>query len=269
MAYRWGNNGNSDRLFSWAPKSLQIVTAAMKLKAACSLEERVWQPRQCIKKQRDYFADKGQSSQSYGFTSSHIWMWELDHKERWALKNWCFWILLLEKTLESPLDCKMKPANPKGNQSWIFIGRTDAEAETLILWPPDAKNWLIWKGPDVGERLKVGGEGEDRGWDGWMASPTGWTWVWARSGSWWWTGKPSVLQSMGTQSQTHLSEWTEQCCREKSFKLACFLCVFCSGSVKSCRKEEGYRYSRSAVTSSFLPCGSNTSPFLHDTYLSY
>ena len=103
MAYRWGNNGNSDRLFSWAPKSLQIVTAAMKLKAACSLEERVWQPRQCIKKQRDYFADKGQSSQSYGFTSSHIWMWELDHKEHWALKNWCFRTVVLEKTLEESL----------------------------------------------------------------------------------------------------------------------------------------------------------------------
>ena len=88
---------------------------------------------------------------SHGFSSSHIWMWELDHKKDWAPKNWCFWTVVLEKTLESPLDCKkIKPVHPKGNQSWIFIGRTDAEAETPILWPPDAKNWLIWKDPDAG-----------------------------------------------------------------------------------------------------------------------
>ena len=103
------------------------------------------QPRQCIKKQRRYIANKGPASQSYGFSNSYVWMWELDHKESWALKNWCFWTAVLEKTLESPLDCKeIQPVNPKGNQSWIFIERTDAEVETLILWPPDMKNWLIW-----------------------------------------------------------------------------------------------------------------------------
>ena len=103
------------------------------------------------------------------------WMWELDHKESWALKNWCFWTVVLEKTLESPSDCKeIQPVNPKGNQSWIFIGRTEAEAETPTLWPPDAKNWLIWKDLDAGKRLKAG-EGDYRGWDGWMASPTWWT----------------------------------------------------------------------------------------------
>ena len=97
-------------------------------------------------------ADKGQSNQSYSFSSTHVWMWELDYKESWALKNWCFWTVVLEKTLESPLDCKeIKPINPKGNHFWIFTGRTDAEAETPILWPPDGKNWLIGKDPDAGK----------------------------------------------------------------------------------------------------------------------
>ena len=108
--------------------------------------------RQHIKKQRRYFANKGPSSQGYGFSSGHVWMWELDYKESWALKNWCFWTVVLEKTLESPLDCKeIQPVHPKGDQSWIFTGRTDAEAETPILWPPDAKSWLIGKDPDVGK----------------------------------------------------------------------------------------------------------------------
>ena len=103
-------------------------------------------------KSRHYFADKGPPSQSYGFSCSHVWMWELDHKESWAPKIWCFWTVLLEKTLESPLDSKeIQPVHPKGTQSWIFVGRTDAEAEAPILWPPDAKNWLIWKDPDAGK----------------------------------------------------------------------------------------------------------------------
>ena len=108
------------------------------------------QLRQHIKKQRYYFANKGPSSQSYGFSSSHVWMWDMDYIESWALKNWCFWTVVLEKTLESPLDCKeIQPVHPKGNCSWIFIGSTYAEAETPILWPPDANNWLIWKDPDA------------------------------------------------------------------------------------------------------------------------
>ena len=112
-------------------------------------------PRQSIEKQRHYFADKGPSSQSYGFLSSHVWIWELDHKESWAQKNWCFWTVVLEKTLENPLECKkIKPVNPKGNQSWMFIGRTDTEAEALILWPPDMKSLLIGKDPDVGKDWK-------------------------------------------------------------------------------------------------------------------
>ena len=99
--------------------------------------------------------NKGPSSQSYGFSSSHVWMWELDYKESWAPKNWCFGTVVLEKTLESSLDCKeIKPVHPKGNQSWIFIERTDAEAKTPILWPPDGKNWLIWKDTDAGKDWK-------------------------------------------------------------------------------------------------------------------
>ena len=120
-------------------------------------------PRQCIEKQRHYFAVKGPSSQSDGFPSSHVWMWELDHKEGWAPKNWCFWTVVSKKTPESPLDCKeIKPVNPKGNQPWIFIGRTDAEAEAPILWPPGCKEPTHWKRPWCWARLKAGGEGDDR-----------------------------------------------------------------------------------------------------------
>ena len=104
-----------------------------------------------IQKLRHYFAKKGPSSQGYGFSSGPVWMWELDYKESWAQKNWCFWIVVLEKTLESPLDCKeIQPVHPKGDQSWVFIGRTDVEAETPILWPPDSKSWLTGKDPDAG-----------------------------------------------------------------------------------------------------------------------
>ena len=105
-----------------------------------------------IKKQRHYFVNKGPSSQGYGFSCSHVWMWELDYKESWAPKNWWVWTVVLEKILESPLDCKeIQPAHPKGNQPWLFIGRTDVEAETLIVWPPDVKSWFIWKDPHAGK----------------------------------------------------------------------------------------------------------------------
>jgi len=139
-------------LFWGAPKSLQMVTAAMKLKDAYSLEESYDQPRQHMKKQRHYFANKVHLVKIMVFSVSHVWMWELDCEESWVLKNWYFWTVVLEKTLESPLDCKeIQLAHPKGNQSWIFIGRTDVEAETAILWPPDMKNWPIWKDPDAGK----------------------------------------------------------------------------------------------------------------------
>ena len=118
------------------------------------------------------------------FSSGHVWMWELDYKDGWVLKNWCFWTVVLEKTLESPLDCKaIQPVHPKGDQSWVFIGRTDDEAETPILWPPDAKSWLIGKDPDVLKDWRQEEMGMS-GWDGWMASLTQWTWVWVNSWSW-------------------------------------------------------------------------------------
>ena len=130
-------------------------------------------------------------------------MWELDYTESWAPKNWCFWTVVLEKTLESPLDCKeIQPVHPKGYQSWIFIGRTAAEAETQILWPPDIRTESL-------EKTLILGKIEGRGCDDWMASPTQWTWIWVNSRSSWWTGRPGVLQSMGSQSQTPLSDWTE------------------------------------------------------------
>ena len=137
-------------LFSWAPKSLQMVTAAMNSKDAYSLEEKLWPTKQHIKQQRHYFANKGPSSQGYGFSSSHVWMWVLDYKESWAPKNWCFWTVMLEKTLESPLDCKeIQSVHPKGSQSWMFMKglilklklqyfghlmrRTDSLEKTLML----------------------------------------------------------------------------------------------------------------------------------------
>ena len=128
------------------------MTAVIKLKDACSLEGNYNKPRQHIKKQRHHFADKGPFGQSYDFSSSHVWMWELDYKESWTPKNWCFWAVVLEKTLESPLDCKeIQPVTPKGNQSWVFTGRTDAEAEPPVLWLPYVKNQLTGKGPDSGK----------------------------------------------------------------------------------------------------------------------
>ena len=136
-----------------------------------------------IFKSRDNFANKGPSSQGYGFSSGHVWIWELDCEESWAPKNWCFWTVVLEKTLESSLGCKeIQSVHSKGDLSWVFFGRTVAKAETPILWPPHEKSWLIgndwcWEG------LGAGGEGDDRGWDGWMASPTRWTWVWVNSRS--------------------------------------------------------------------------------------
>ena len=130
-------------------------------------------------------------------------MWELDCEESWVLKNWCFWTVVLEKTLESSLDCKeSQPVHPKGDLSWIFIGRTDTEAKTntSATWCEERTHL---KRPWCWERLKAEGEGDDRGWDGWMASLTQWTWVWVSSGSWWWTGRPGVLQSMGSQRVRH------------------------------------------------------------------
>ena len=144
----------------------------------------------------------------YGYKS---WILKkTEHQRIYAFELW-HWKRLLDRK-------EIKPVNPKGNWSWIFIGRTDAEAEAPTLWPPDAKNWLTGK-DWCWERLKAGGEGDDRGWDGWIASPTQGTWVWASSRSWWWTGKPGVLWSMGSQSRTRLSNWTELTEHRSIFKI--------------------------------------------------
>ena len=143
------------------------------LKMITPWKESYDQPRQHIKKQGHYFASKGPSSQGYGFSSGHAWMWELDYKESWAPKNWCFWTMVLEKALENPLDFKeIQQVHPKRDQSWVFIGRTDVEAETPILWPPDVKNWLMWKDSDAGKdwRWEEKGTTEDEmvGWYHWL-----------------------------------------------------------------------------------------------------
>ena len=129
-------------------------------------------------------------------------------EESWVAKNWCFWTVVLEKTLESPLNFKeIQPVHSKGDQSWVFLGRNDAKAETPVLWPPHAKSWLIGK-DWCWEGLGAGGERDDRGWDGWMASPTQWTWAWVNSGSWWWTGRPGLLQFMVWQRVRH--DWATE-----------------------------------------------------------
>jgi len=152
MANRWGNNGNNERLY--------FLRFQNHCKGDCSHESKrhllpgrkAMTNLDSILKSRDITLPTNVLLVSYGFSSSHVWMWELDYKESWALENWCFWTVVLEKTVESSLDCKeIKPVNPKGNQSSIFFGRTDAEAEAPILWPPDLKNWLIWKDPDAGK----------------------------------------------------------------------------------------------------------------------
>ena len=205
MAKTCGHNGNSDRFyFLGLQNHCRWWLQPWNEKTLAPWKESYDQPRQPIKKQRHYFADKGPSNQSYGFSSSCIWMWEFHHEERWAPKNWYFWNLVLEKTLESSLDCKViELVNPQGNQSWIFIGRTDAESETQILWPPDAKTWLIGKDPDYGidrrqeetgmTKMRWLGKGRQS-----MRLPTCWTWAWVSSQSWWWTGKPGVLQFLGS-----------------------------------------------------------------------
>ena len=172
------------------------------------LKESYDQPRQHIQKQRHYFANKGPSSQGYGFSRGHVWMWELDCEGDWAPKNWCFWTVVLEKTLESPLDCKeIQPLHSKGDQFWVFFGRNDVKAETPILWH------LMRRVDSLEKTLMLGGiRGRRRrgrpGWDGWMASLTQWTWVWVNSRRWWWTGRPGVLRFMGSQRVRH--DWATE-----------------------------------------------------------
>ena len=148
-----------------------MVTAAMKLKDVAPWKESYDQPRWHSKKQRHYFANKSPSSQGYGFSSGHIWMWELNYKESWVQKNRCFWTVVLEKTVESPLDCKeIQPVHSEGDQPWDFFGRNDAEAETPVHWPPHVKSWLIGKDPDAGRDWGQKGTTEDEmaGWHHWF-----------------------------------------------------------------------------------------------------
>ena len=176
-----GNSGKSSRLYFFElPNHYRWWGQPWNKKTLTSWKKSYSQPRQHIKKQRHYFANKGLSSQGYGFSSGHICMWELDYKESWAPKNWCFWTVMFEKTLESPLEStKIQPVHPKGNQSLIFFGRTDAEAETPILWPTDVKNWLIGKDPEAGKdwRWEKGTtEDEMVGWYHWLdGHGFGWT----------------------------------------------------------------------------------------------
>ena len=146
MTNRWRNNGNSQISFSWLQNQ-----CSHEIKRCLFLGRIDDKPRQCTKKQRHHFANKGPYSQSYGLSSSHVWMWELDHKEGWVPKNWCFWTMVLEKTLDSPLNFKIKSVNPKGYQPWIFIGKTDAEAKAPIFWPPNETSQFIGKDPDAGK----------------------------------------------------------------------------------------------------------------------
>ena len=150
---RWRKNRNSDRLhFLGLQNHCRRGLQPWNWKTLAPWKKSCDKPRQHIKKQRHHFANKGPSSQSYGFSSGNVWIWELDCEESWVLKNWWFWTVVLEKTLESPLDSKeIQPVHPKGDQFWVFIGRTDAEVEIPILWPPHAKSWLIGKTPDPGK----------------------------------------------------------------------------------------------------------------------
>ena len=162
----------SETLFWGGSKITAGGGCSLEIKRCLLLGRKAMTNLDSILKSRHYFTNRGPSNQSCGSSSSHVWMWELDHKKSWAPENWCFWTVVLGKTLESPLDSKIQPVNPKGNQSWIFIVRTDAEAETPILWPPYAKNWLIGKDPDAGKNWrqeeKVMTEDEMVRWHHWL-----------------------------------------------------------------------------------------------------
>ena len=189
-------------LFSWAPKSLQMVSTAMKLTLA-PCRKSYDQPKQHIKKQRHYFANKGPFNQRYDFSSSHIWIWELNYKESWVwridtFELWCWRRLLrVPWTVRKSNQSILKEISPEYSlMEWCWSW----SSSTLATW---YKELTPWKRPWCWERLKVGREGDDRGWDGWVASPSWWRWVWVGSGNWWWTGKPGVLQSMGSQRVRH------------------------------------------------------------------
>ena len=197
MANRWGKWKQWQILFSWAPKSLWMVTAATKLKHTCSLVGKLWQPRQHIKKQGHYFANRGVYSQSYGFSRILVWMWELDHKKGWTSKNWCFWTVTLETTLESPFDCKEIKPVLKEISPEFSIGKTEAEAS--ILWPPGVKSQLIGKDPDAGKDWEQEEKGvTENEMVGWHHRDNGREFEQTRR-----TGKSDMLQFMGSKSVRH------------------------------------------------------------------
>ena len=204
MGNRWLNSETVANFILGGSKITADDDCIHEIKRCALLGRKVMTNLDSIFKSRNItLPTKVPSSQGYGFSSGHVWMWELDCVESWPPKNWCFWTVVLEKTLESPLDCKeIQPVHSKGDQPWDFFGRTDAKAETPVLWPPHAKSWLTGKDSDAGRDWGQEEKGMT-GWDGWMASLTQWTWVWVNSGSWWWTGRPGVLRFMGSQRVGH------------------------------------------------------------------
>ena len=195
MANRWRNNGNSDRLIFLGSKITAGGDCNHGLKMIIPWKISYDKPRQSIKKKRHYLPTR------VCLVRLLLGMWELDHNEGWVLKNWCFWTVVLEKTPESPLNFEeIQPVNPKGSQPWIFIGKTDAETEAVNTLATLCKELIHWKRPWSWERSKSGGEGDDRGWDGWMASSTQCTWVWVNLTIWCRTGKPDVLSPWGCKA---------------------------------------------------------------------
>ena len=240
MVNKWGNLGNNEKIYflglqnhcRWWPQPWNK-------KMLASWKKSYDQPKQLIKKQKHYFANKVPSSQSYGFSSSHVWMWELNHKESWVPKNWCFWTVVLKKTLESPLACKeIGAVNPKGNQSWIFIGRTDAEAETPVLRPPDAKNWLLGKDPDAGKDWKQEKGTTEHEMVGWHHRLDGHEFEQAPGVGVGAGRKPGVLHSVVSQRVRH--DWTTELNTNLkiskeggmwSLNQKLYLCLFCPHTI--------------------------------------
>ena len=210
MANRWGN---SDRLSFLASKITACGDCSHEIKRGLLLGRKVMTNLDCKLKNRD-IANKGPSSQSYGFSSSYVQICELDRKESWRLKIWHFWTVVLEKTFERPLDSKkIKAVNPKGNQPWIFIGRTHAKAQYFghLMRRADSLEKTLMIGKIEGRRWRGASEDEMIGWH----QPIQWTWVWANSGRWWWTGKPGMLQSMESQRDGYdlaTEQWQHTLC---------------------------------------------------------
>ena len=204
MANRKGKNGSSDRLYFLELQNRCKQWLQHEIKRHFLLGRKAMTNLDSVLKTS--LCRQSPYHQSYGFSSNHVQTWEMDHKGGWEPKNWCFQIVVLEKIFKSPSDCKeIKPVNPKGNQPWIFVGRTDVEVEAPVLCPPDGKSQLIVEtlmlGRIEGKRRRGG-----RAFDGWVASPPQWTWIWANSGRWWRTGKLAIHGV--TKSRTQLSNWT-------------------------------------------------------------